>query len=168
MKMGAAIIYMSLIGWAVWLGAGLLSAKNTAEHLLTAPTVAGIRTTLEAFLVKLNVALKNPTEGKLKIDFPKVEILYEGKVLSSSIEKHETITIAPKATTWMKGLELSLPWKDITDLAPLLTKLLAGTTSGVPVDLRIQTRVHIGPIPIAFTDTQKITIKNPFPHASQQ
>ena len=168
MKMGSAIIYLGIATGVVWLGAGLLSAKRTAEHLLTAPHIAGFRTTLEAFLLKVNVELKNPTEGKLKIDFPKVEILYEGKVLSRSTEKHETITIAPKTTTWMKGLELTLPWNDITDLAPLITRLLAGTTSGVQVDLRIKTRVHIGPIPIAFTDTQKITIKNPFPHASQQ
>ena len=166
--MGAAILYMSLIGGAVWLGTGLLMAKNTADHLETAPQIAGFRTTLEAFLVKVNVALKNPTEGKLKIDFPKVEILYEGKVLSSSVEKRETLTIAPHATTWMKGMEIKLPWNDMPGLAPLITRLLAGTSKGVDVDLRITSRVHIGPLPIAFSDTQKVTIKNPFPHASQQ
>ena len=72
------------IGGLVWGASYLIGKKKVGDKLDTVTTVNVHSLNFKGLTLRIDVILKNPTEGTLKIKQPYVKILFENKVIGTS------------------------------------------------------------------------------------
>ncbi len=153
------------IGWIVLGGTGLflggrylwqMNRLNTnLEMVITAKlhsvTLAGIR-------IRVDVTLKNPTKGKIKIMFPFVKIMHEGKTVGSSQSVNKEIEIPSFGQAVIEAIMIDITFSQLLINAWGMYQLVK---EGKPVVVQVKVMSAIkmlwGDQP--YEQTQDITLK---------
>src|SRR5689334_9192373 len=82
------------IGSIIWAVSYLMGKKNVGDKLDTVTTAIIHSLKLNGLTLRIDVVLKNPTEGTLTIKQPYVKVLFADKVIATSQIQDKEIAIA--------------------------------------------------------------------------
>lgn len=112
------------IGGLVWGANYLLGKKKVGDKLDTVTTVNVHSLNFKGLTLRIDVILKNPTEGTLKIKQPYVKILFENKVIGTSQVSDKVIEIVKYGAKAIEPIYLTIPATGLLTLGDGLLKIL--------------------------------------------
>ena len=151
----------AVIGAGVLLAGGLLYRMNrTAKRLVTLPLFWAPRIPdFQRIVFPLDVKLKNPTGGALKINWPFIELLHENVSLGSSQSLAKTVRVEPHGETILRDFQIEVPFVNAANLAKPLWDFVRGRRESIPLTVRVSSEADatLTLIPVEFTQTINIT-----------
>lgn len=113
---------------------------------------------LDGLTVRLDVQLKNPTDGSLKIKYPFIKLYHKDSLIGSSKVIDKDIIIKPFGEAVINGIMLNLPATSLLSLGGGFFNLLKQKQ---PVTLSVKTisTVDLGWKKVAYTKTDPIILK---------
>lgn len=152
-----------LIGSAI--GAGViglakffLGLNKTSGELQTELDAKVLSLTLKGLKVRANITLKNPTNGKLTMTQPTVQVIQNDKVIATSNVGKERFTLAERDEKKLDPIEITIPATGLLSLAGALVSFI---TLKKPFQLTVRsiTNVDLGLATKDFKKDQNITLK---------
>ena len=141
----------------VALGCGtayILKMKRISEELETVTTAMIHKVTLTGIDIKINVTLKNPTGGSLKLKQPFVKFLHNNNVFASSDIKNKDITLPKYGQVAIEPIFIHLGFVSLASFAP---EILKQYRSSGKFELVVKTVTTINnQVPYTKTDTIQI------------
>lgn len=130
------------IGASVLLGGGyLLRMSRTSANLEVEVNSQLLSLKLSGLTVRINAKIKNPTNGRLKIKYPFLKLLFKGATLGSSQAIDKDITIPKFGEANVEGIIINVPLTGIFSIAMELLKALK-TNEGVKVNVKVLTTIY--------------------------
>jgi hypothetical protein len=96
----------------------LLKIKRFSEELETVTKVNIHKVTLSGLELRVDVTMKNPTGGSLKVKFPFVKMLYKGSVFATSEVKDLNYEIPKFGQKLIDPIFVSLPFMQMATNTP--------------------------------------------------
>lgn len=151
----------------IWLGAGglalamgipyLINLNRLSVELETVTKVSIYKVKLDGVELKIDVILKNPTNGSITIKYPFVKMMSEGKVFATSEVNDQDINLKEFSQTVLPAIFIKLSW---INLATTLPSLLKKLRNNEPVNIQVKTITTInGRIPYSKEDNIAIETK---------
>lgn len=100
----------------------LLKMKRLSEELETVTKVNIHKVTLSGLELRVDVTMKNPTGGSLKVKFPFVKMLYKGSVFATSEVKDLNYDIPKYGEKQIDPVFVSLPFMQMATNTPDMLK----------------------------------------------
>lgn len=92
---------------------GLSRVKAELESVATA-MIHSLK--LDGLTIRLDVKLKNPTDGSLKIKYPFVKLYHQGSLIGSSKVVNKDITLKPHGEAVINGIMFNVPATSLLSL----------------------------------------------------
>lgn len=109
----------------IWLISNLLGKKKVGDKLDTATSAMVHSVDLKGLVIRIDIVLKNPTEGTLTIRQPYVKVLFDNKEVGTSQIVQDEIIINPySAKPLAKPIYLTIPATGLFTLGIGLYKTL--------------------------------------------
>jgi len=159
---------MSLIGkiviggaGAALLGAGayLLRLRRTASQLETVVKTNVHQINQSGITIRVDVLLKNPTRGSLKIKFPFIKLLYLGSTIGTSQAIDKDVLIPSYGQAVVDGIMIQVPAVGLISIGVDLIKGILGATAGVSVQIKTITAIDLWFKTLPYEKTQDIILK---------
>lgn len=146
------------IGGIIWAVSYLKGMKNTGDKLdtLTSAMIHSIK--LNGLTLRIDVILKNPTEGTLTIKQPYVRVLYENKLIGSSQIQNKIIKIGKYGTQAIDPIYLTIPATGLLTLGDSLFKVLIKKQPAKITTVTVSS-ILIGGKYITYEKSDTITLK---------
>ncbi len=115
-----------LIGSGVLVGGGVLiylSKLNRLQgdlEIVTRPMIHKVN--LMGIEIRVDVTLKNPTAGTIKVKYPFVKLQYKGKTIGSSEAKNRDYQVPKFGEVGLEPIALKLTYLNLAMTAPDLLK----------------------------------------------
>lgn len=129
-------------GWILLGGAGLffggryLMQMNRLENELETVITAKIhKLSLSGITLRVDVQLKNPTKGKIKMNYPFVKILHDGKTIGSSQSVKQEVEIPSFGEARIEAVMIDLPYSQLLINAWNMVQLIQ---DGKPVTVQVK------------------------------
>ncbi len=132
----------------------ILKMKRLSEELETTTSVMIHKVNLSGLELKVDVTLKNPTQGTLRIKHPFVKFLYKDKVFATSEIKNSDINIPKFGQIDIEPIFIQLGFISMATIVP---DLLKEYRSSGKLDLVVKTITTINDkVPYTKTDTIQV------------
>ncbi|MBL7933151.1 MAG: hypothetical protein JNL60_14690 [Bacteroidia bacterium] len=115
---------VATIGGIAWTINYLMGKKKVGDKLDTITTAMVHSVKLNGLTLRIDVILKNPTEGTLTIKQPYVKVLFENKVIGTSQLQDKVIEIAKYGAKPIDPIYLTIPATGLLTLGDGLFKVL--------------------------------------------
>ena len=115
-----------LIGGGVLVGGGVLlylSKLNRLQgnlEIVTRPNIHKVN--LMGVIIRVEVTLKNPTGGAIKVKYPFVKLQYKGKTIGTSEVKNRDYQVPKFGEVSLEPIELKLTFLNLATTAPEVLK----------------------------------------------
>lgn len=100
----------------------VLKMKRLAEELETVTKVNVHKITLAGIELRVDVLMKNPSGGSLKVKFPFVKMFYNKSVFATSEVRDQDYTIPSFGQKQLDPIYVSLPFFQLATTAPEMLK----------------------------------------------
>lgn len=152
-------------GWILLGGAGLffggryLMQMNRLENELETVITAKIhKLSLSGITLRVDVQLKNPTKGKIKMNYPFVKILHDGKTIGSSQSVNQEVEIPSFGEARIEAVMIELPYSQLLLNAWNMAQLIQeGKPVAVQVKVLSSLKMLWGDQP--YEEVKEITLK---------
>lgn len=153
------------LGWIVLGGAGLflggrylMRINRLNQELETVINAKIHKVTLAGLTIRVDVTLKNPTKGTVKLKYPFVKIVHEGKTVGSSQAINKDIEVPSFGEARIEQIMIDITFTQLLINAWSMYKLIK---EGKPVIVQVNV---LSSIKLAWGDqpyeqTQDITLK---------
>ncbi|MCU0336573.1 MAG: hypothetical protein MUF12_01820 [Sediminibacterium sp.] len=132
----------------------ILKMKRLSEELETTTTAMIHKVNLTGIELKVEVTLKNPTQGTMRIKQPFVKLLYKDRVFATSEVKNSDIEIPKFGQINIEPIFIRLGFISLASIAP---DLLKEYRSIGKLDLVVKTITTINDkVPYTKTDTIQV------------
>lgn len=146
------------IGGLAWGLSYLLGKKKVGDKLDTVTSVMVHSIKLNGLTLRIDVILKNPTEGTLTIKQPYVRVLYENKLIGSSQIQDKTIDIVKYGVKPLAPIYLTIPATGLFTLGDGLLKVLLKKQPAKITTVTV-TSLKIGGQYVTYEKPEIITLK---------
>ena len=107
-------VWYYIIGGGLVAGTvSLLAMSNTGKQLETVASGRIHKLTLTGVIVKIDIKLKNPTNGKLKLRFPFIKLSHGDSTIGSSKPLNTVIEIPQHGEAVAKDITIEIPYLSI-------------------------------------------------------
>lgn len=131
-------VWYYIIGGGLIAGTvSLLSMSNTGSQLETAASGRIHKLTLTGVIVKVDIRMKNPTNGKLKLRFPFIKLSHGDSTIGSSTPLNTVIEIPKHGEGVAKDITIEIPYISILFSAK---DLVSEFKSGKAVKVQVITK----------------------------
>lgn len=137
-------------------GTYLYNMKRLSGELEVVTKGMIYKASLTGLVIRINVTLKNPTGGSVKVKYPFVKIVYKGNTLASSSVKDIDYEIPKFGEKVLDPIDLSLSFLTLASKVPGLLKDYR-TKGSASIDVQITTTLNGQ---IAYSKTESIPIGN--------
>lgn len=135
----------------------VMKLKRTGAELEAIPTAMIHRLGVKGLILRIDVLMKNPTGGTLKIKFPFLKMIYKGSTIGSSQVIDKDITLPAFGEAQISKIMISIPVTNILSVAGALIRALL-QKQRVNVDVKTITTIDLGWKKFPFEKTDTITI----------
>lgn len=157
MNVTKIVVGTSIGAGILWLISNLMSKKKVGDKLDTATSAMVHSLDLKGLTIRVDVVLKNPTEGTLTIKQPYIKLSYDGKDVGASQIVGSEITIKPySAVPLAQPIYLNIPATGLITLGNGLFKTLVKKQ---PAKITIVTYSSIK-LPTGFVSYSKTDVIN--------
>jgi hypothetical protein len=146
------------VGGLVWGISYLLGKKKVGDKLDTVTTAMIHSLKLNGLTLRIDVILKNPTEGTLTIKQPYVKVLFANKVIGTSQIQDKVIEIAKYGAKPIEPIYLTIPATGLLTLGDGLFKVLIKKQPAKITTVTI-TSIKIGSKYVTYEKPDVITLK---------
>lgn len=146
------------IGGLAWGITYLLGKKKVGDKLDTVTTAIIHSLKLNGLTLRIDVILKNPTEGTLTIKQPYIKVLFENKVIATSQIQDKVIEIVKYGAKPIEPIYLTIPATGLLTLGDGLFKVLIKKQPAKITTITI-TSLKIGSKYITYEKPDVITLK---------
>jgi hypothetical protein len=146
------------IGGLIWGISYLLGKKKVGDKLDTVTTAMIHSLKLNGLTLRIDVILKNPTEGTLTIKQPYVKVLFDNKVIGTSQIQNKEIVIAKYSTKPFSAIYLTIPATGLLTLGDGLFKVLI-KKQPAKITTITMTSIKIGNKYVSYEKPDVITLK---------
>lgn len=145
-------------GVAIVVGAAIQLSK-TAKRLVATPFFKAPRIPdFWRVVFPLDVQIKNPTAGGLKVNFPFVELMLGETVIGSSQAKREAIRIPGHSQQTIQDIEIEVPLLNLSAFATPLLDFVRRKTDSVELKVRVTSEADLKLTTIPINVVHPITI----------
>jgi hypothetical protein len=132
--------------------------KKMQQNLHYIPTVNIQGITWNGITLRVNILLKNPSQGRLSIQYPFVKLDYKGTVIGSSQAVPRKIRIPPNGEVIIDNIIIVIP---VTGLFSVTAEILKNLLAKKPVELTltVMTDITAGWIAVPYQDKKTISIR---------
>ncbi len=146
-------------GVAIVVGAAIQMGR-TVKRLVATPFFKAPRIPdFWRVVFPLNVKIKNPTAGGLKVNFPFVELMLGETVIGSSQAKREAIRIQGHSQTMIEDIEIEVPLLNLSAFATPLIDFVRGKSDSVDLKVRVSSEADLKLTTIPVNVVHPITIR---------
>lgn len=147
---GAGLLY--------WISTEILPKKKVGDNLdtVTKVNVHSIKT--NGVTLRVDVILKNPTEGSLTIKQPYIKLKYGTKDLGTSKIENKLVTIAPYSETPMDPIYFTIPLISLFAIGSALSKALKDP-KGATITATIMSGIKLGSKYKSYSRTEDFHLK---------
>lgn len=131
--------------------------QRTSKELESVTTVNIHSLKLDGLTLRIDVVLKNPTNGSIKIRYPFVKILLKQNVIGTSTVSKQEIKIPAHGEAKIKGLLINIPVTGLASLGNGVLKLLTQNKSLLLTVKTIST-IDLGWKKLAYEKTEPHTL----------
>lgn len=147
------------------IGVGVAAAVNYISGLKRAdaqleivPEVMVHKLDLKGLAVRIDVTMKNPTQGTFAIQYPFIKLLYQNQTIGSSQAIDKTIQLPPFGEARIENIMIQMPITNILITGyNIITDLLAGKT--VAMQVKTITTIKLGWKKLPYEKTDEIQLK---------
>ncbi len=132
--------------------------KRTSVQLETVSSAKIHSLKMDGLTVRVDVKLKNPTNGTFKIKFPFVKVLYKEKTVGSSQVINKDIQIPAYGEAVIEGIMIKIPFTGLLSVGAGLYKLLVNKEPA-PIFVKTISTIDLGWKTIPYESTDDITLK---------
>lgn len=148
----------ALLGGIAWGISYLMGKKKVGDKLDTVTTALVHSLKLNGLTLRIDVMMKNPTEGTLTIKQPYVKVLYENKVIGTSQIQDKVIEIVKYGAKPIEPIFLTIPATGLLTLGDGLFKVLMKKQPAKITTITI-TSIKIGNKFVSYEKPEVITLK---------
>lgn len=132
--------------------------KRTSVQLETVSSAKIHSLKMDGLTVRVDVKLKNPTDGTFKIKFPFVKVLYKEKTVGSSQVINKDIQIPAYGEAVIEGIMIKIPFTGLLSVGSGLYKLLVNKEPA-PIFVKTISTIDLGWKTVPYESTDDITLK---------
>lgn len=152
-----------LLGTGVGVGiyAGIrymFGLKKMQDEIEIIPTVNIHKLDLKGLVIKIDVQMKNPTQGTVNLQFPYVKLQYKGSVIGSSSVINKFIKIPAYGEAKIEEIMITIPLLNIFSLGVALYKALQNKET-VKLDVRVLTAIQTPINKIPYESSTEVLLK---------
>lgn len=147
------------------LGAGVVAGygyfkrlRKTKAELEIQPKAMLHSINWNGIIIRVDVLMKNPTQGSFAIKFPFVKISYKDSTIGSSQAVNKDITIPPHGQVQIDKIMVEIPVNGVFSLVYGLVKALYNKET-VHLTVKTMTTVDIGIAKLPYEETKEVIIK---------
>jgi hypothetical protein len=151
------------------IGAGVIGViayasklKRTSAELESVATANVHSVKLDGLTIRIDVKLKNPTEGSLKIKFPFVKVLFQNKVIGTSKVVNKDIMIPSHGEANITGIMVNIPPTGLLSLGGGLIGMLI-KKQPAQIGVTTVTTIDLGWKTFPYSKTDSSMLKPPAP-----
>lgn len=148
------------------IGAGLVGLvayvtrlKRTSAEMESMASAKIHSLKLDGLTLRIDVQLKNPSNGSFKIKFPFVKVIYKDKTIGSSQVINKDIQIPAYGEARIEAIMIKIPFTGLFSLGAGLYKSLS-QKEPVPLFVKTVTTIDLGwkKVPYEKTDDNTLTL----------
>lgn len=150
---GTAIGGIAIAGWAY-----LKNLRTAGAELVVVPKATIHSLSWNGLTIRLDVLLKNPSNGSFSLIAPFIKLLYKDTTIASSTPVNKEFRLPAHGELMIDKIMVQIPMSNVFSVAFALIKALtAGEAATLTV--RTTTTINLGIIKLPYEDKQDITIK---------
>lgn len=155
----AKILTGTALGATVIAGlAYLKNLKTAGAELVIVPKAAIHSLSWNGLTIRLDVLLKNPTNGSFSLIAPFIQLLYKDTTIGSSTPVNKEFKLPAHGELMIDKIMVQIPMSNVFSIAFTLVKILIGG-SAATITVRTTTTINLGIIKLPYENKQDITIK---------
>jgi hypothetical protein len=152
-----------LLGTGVGVGiyAGIkymLGLQKMQQEIEIIPSVNIQKLDLKGLVIRIDVQMKNPTQGTINLQFPYVKLQYKGTVIGSSSAINKYIKIPSYGEAKIEEILITVPLLNIFSLGVALYKALQNKET-VKLDVRVLTVIQTPINKIPYESSTEVLIR---------
>lgn len=132
---GSVVSIAAIAGWSY-----INNLKKTGQELQALPRASVYQISWKGLILKLDVLLKNPTKGSLKVKFPFVKLLYKDTVIGSSQSVDKEISIPPFGEAHIDAILIQIP---VNSFFSVVFNLIKALMNKETIQLTVRTLTHL-------------------------
>jgi hypothetical protein len=143
----------------------LVKLKRTSSEMETIATariqkleLPGLTKGKGGLTIRVDVQIKNPTQGSLKIKYPFVKLMYGGSPIGSSQVINKDIEIPSYGEARIEGIMIEIPLLQLLSFGVSALKALKDNT-GIKILVKTISTIELGFRSIPYEKTDPITLK---------
>ena len=148
------IILGGLAGLALGGGIYLYKLKRLSDELEVVTKAVIYKITLSGIVLRVDVTLKNPTQGSITVKHPFVKMIYQGRAFATSEVKDTDYQLAAFAEKQLDPIYINLSFVSLASTAPGLLKEYRSKGMAV-IEVKTVTTINNS---LAYSKTDKIPI----------
>lgn len=148
-----------VIGAGAITGIGyLIKMKRTSSEMETVARAKIHKLDLTALTIRVDVKIKNPTKGNLKIKYPFVKILYKDSTIGTSQSINKDIEIPSFGEANIQAIMIQVPLLELIRFGASMLKAFKEGT-GVNVQIKTISTIDLGFKSIPYEKTEELKLK---------
>lgn len=147
------------------LGAGAIAGWSYLKNLKTAgaeleivPKAAIHQLSWNGLTIRLDVLLKNPSNGSFSLIAPFIKLLYKDTTIGSSTPVNKEFKIPAHGQVMIDNILVQIPMTNVFSVVFALIKALTSGEAAM-LTVRTTTTINLGIIKLPYENKQDITIK---------
>ena len=143
----------AIAGWSY-----LKNLKTAGAELEIVPKATIHQLSWNGLTIRLDVLLKNPTNGSFSLIAPFIKLLYKDTTIGSSTPVNKEFKLPAHGELMIDNIMVQIPMSNVFSVVFTLIKAL---TAGEAVTLTVRstTTINLGIIKLPYESKQDITIK---------
>jgi hypothetical protein len=143
----------AIAGWSY-----LKNLKTAGAELEIVPKATIHQLSWNGLTIRLDVLLKNPTNGSFSLIAPFIKLLYKDTVIGSSTPTNKELTLPAHGELMIDKILVQIPMSNVFSVVFTLIKALTGGEA-TTLTVRTITTINLGIIKLPYESKQDITIK---------
>jgi hypothetical protein len=159
MSITGKVIATTLVGAGLYAGYSYyVKMKKTQAELEVVPDASIDSVNLNGITIRLDLLLKNPTNGSFKMKFPFMKIKYKDSLIGSSQVVDKDITIPAFGQVKIDKIMVNIPIISIFSMGASVLKAIKAQEE-VLIIATCQTTIDLGWTTMPFEESHEITLK---------
>lgn len=148
-----------VIGAGAVTGIGyLIRLGRMSSEIETVATAKVHKLDISALTIRVDVQIKNPTRGSVKIKYPFVKIVYNEKTIGSSQAINKDIEIPSFGQAQINAIMIQIPFLNLISFGASVLKALKDN-AGIKIQLKTISTIELPFKSVPYEKTEDITLK---------
>ena len=150
---GTVISAGAIAGWSY-----VNNLKKAQAELVVVPKASIYHLSWDGLTIRLDVLLKNPSNGSFSLIVPFIKLLYKDTIVGSSTPVNKEFKLQANGELMIDKIMVQIPMTNVFSVGFALIKAITNGEAAI-LTVRTTTTINLGIIKLPYENKQDITIK---------